>query len=418
MVVTTSMGIGLFITIATIFYYLAADPIPDKSDNLYRILLDSGDPRTVNESDLSIPPQLTYTDANNLLSQKDPYRLAVMHGATAVIEPTEPNQVPFEVIVRVTSNEFFSLFDVPFEYGTSWTHEEEEELTPLVVLSKRTNDRLFGGTNSIGQSVQISATEYQVVGVLEDWAMRPKAYDLMAGAFDQTAGIFLPFRKVIESPLPRRGSTNCWKVLPSNEYQDFLNSECTWIQAWVELKNADERFDFANFLSGYIEEQKKLGRFERPNRSRLFTLTEWLDFRQVVAGVLYVLLASSLMFLLVCQFNTLSLLMAKLLSQAREIGIRRALGASQVAIFTQTGAEALVIGILGSIFGLLIAFLGVEAVTFLLRDEEGTDEFFRIDLVLVGYGVFTAVVSTILVALYPMYRASRLPVASQLRINQ
>ena len=418
MVVTISMGIGLFMTIMTIYYYMDTDPIPNKSDHLYRILVDSGNPRSVDDSDRSIPNQLTYIDATNLINQQDQFPVVVMYGATAGILPDNPNITPFEVKVRATTHEFFNLFDTPFQFGSGWTRTEDDELAPVVVLSNRTNERLFGGVDSVGETLDISSVEFRIVGVLDEWVFRPKAYDLNTGPFDTTADVFLPFQQGVEMSLPRRGNTSCWKPIPTGAEQGFLQSECTWIQAWVEIANNEERDQFSNFLTGYIEEQKQLGRFERPNRNRLYSLEDWLEYRQAVPPVVVVLLASSFMFLVVCQFNTLSLLMAKLLSHSREIGIRRAMGATRTAVFSQIGIEALLIGVLGSLFGLVLAGIGIEAILYLLRDEADITEFFRIDFTLALIGIATAVASTLLVALYPMYRASQLQVASQLRANQ
>ena len=417
MVLTTSMGIGLFMTIMTIYYYMSNDPIPQKSDVLYRVLLDAGNPDTVDDSDQSIPRQITYIDATNLIGEQPDVRQIVMYGATGVVNPDSTTLKPMEVPVRATTYQFFDLFDVPFEYGASWDRSADESSLPVVVISKSLNEKLFGGTDSLGRSIEVSAVNFQIVGVLQDWTMLPKAYDLNTGPFDPPAELFIPFTKAVEMNLPRRGNTNCWKPVPTNEYSDFLNSECVWIQAWVELPTTEAYDRYSSFLTGYIEEQKLLGRFERPNRSRLYPLTDWLVFREAVPPIVFALLASSFMFLLVCQCNTLSLLMAKLLSNAREIGIRRALGASRTAVFFQIGVEAFVIGVLGSVLGLLFTLVGLEAMTYLLRDEENIEQFFRLDTPLILTGVTVAIVSTLLVALYPMFRASYIAVASQLRAS-
>ena len=79
--------------------------------------------------------------------------------------------------------------------------------------------------------------------------------------------------------------------------------------------------------------------------------------------------------------------------------------------------EAFVIGVLGSVLGLLFTLVGLEAMTYLLRDEENIEQFFRLDTPLILIGVTIAIVSTLIVALYPMFRASYIAVASQLRAS-
>ena len=67
-------------------------------------------------------------------------------------------------------------------------------------------------------------------------------------------------------------------------------------------------------------------------------------------------------FLAVCLLNTVGLLLAKFLRRSGEIGVRRALGASRRAIFTQCLVEAGIVGLAGGVLGLGLAMLGLWAV--------------------------------------------------------
>ena len=407
------MGIGLFMTMVAIYYYLGNNPIPEKSDVLYRVLLDSGNPLTVDDTDLTIPLQLTHQDATNLIAQGDHFKQAVMFGASGIVQPANPEQKPYEIPVRATTHRFFDLFEAPLQYGSGWSAEEDQESTPVVVLSQKLNEQLFGGTDSVGQSVQLSSQWFQVMGVLEDWQVQPKFWDLTTDSLE-SADAFIPFTRVVDMNLPRRGNTNCWKPIDAGGRQAFLNSECVWIQGWVQLNTTLERDAYQDFLTAYIDDQRSYGRFGRPNRSRLFNVTEWLSFRGAVPQIVYVLLASSFMFLVVCQLNMLSLLLAKLLSNTKEIGIRRALGASRPAVFSQIAIEAIVISLLGGAFGLVLAMFGLEAIAYVLRDEVGISDYLVIDLPLTGICFGVALATTFVTALHPIIKACRLPPAEQI----
>jgi len=63
----------------------------------------------------------------------------------------------------------------------------------VVVLSKKTNDKAFGGADSVGQTIRLDGHDYKVVGVLDEWAPTPKFYDLNNGAFDEIEELFVPF---------------------------------------------------------------------------------------------------------------------------------------------------------------------------------------------------------------------------------
>ena len=61
------------------------------------------------------------------------------------------------------------------------------------MLSKETNEKAFGGQNSVGRTLRLDGRDYKVVGVLDDWAPTPKFYDLNNGAFDEIEELFVPF---------------------------------------------------------------------------------------------------------------------------------------------------------------------------------------------------------------------------------
>ena len=48
---------------------------------------------------------------------------------------------------------------------------------------------------------------------------------------------------------------------------------------WVELSGASARTEYLDFINGYVQEQKKLGRFERPLNNKLSSVGEWLRDR-------------------------------------------------------------------------------------------------------------------------------------------
>ena len=74
----------------------------------------------------------------------------------------------------------------------------------VVVLSKRTNEKAFGGGDSVGRTLRLDGRDFKVIGVLDDWTPTPKFYDLNNGAFDETEEIFVPFSLGWRSKSERR----------------------------------------------------------------------------------------------------------------------------------------------------------------------------------------------------------------------
>jgi putative ABC transport system permease protein len=111
--------------------------------------------------------------------------------------------------------------------------------------------------------------------------------------------------------------------------------------------------------------------------------------------------------------NTVALLLAKFLRRSGEIGVRRALGASRAAISAQLLMEAAVVGAGGGILGILLTAIGVLNVGVVMPTHLAS--LARIDPALLVLTLLVAVTATLLAAIYPTYRASRVAPALQIK---
>jgi putative ABC transport system permease protein len=269
---------------------------------------------------------------------------------------------------------------------------------------------VFGGEDSVGRTVKIGTVEYRVVGVLEPWAPSPKFFDLNNGAFDDPEDVYIPFGWGKSLELPVYGNINCWKPEVGNGYQDFLNSECVWLQFWAELPTAADRDKYQAFIDNYARSQKAAGRFPRPLNNKLYDVGQWLDRNEVVQRDNRVLIGIALMFLGVCLVNVVGLLLAKFLNAAPLTGLRRALGASRRDIVRQHMTEVLVIGLAGGVLGLLFAVAGLAGIRAVYSSEFSQGAYERltqIDPVVVLVTLGLALFAGAIAGLYPSWRIGR-----------
>ena len=216
---------------------------------------------------------------------------------------------------------------------------------PVVVLASEMNDKLFGGSNSVGKTVRIANRDFRVVGVMGPWQPNVKFYDLTQNAIAEPEKIYMPFNLLKPMQLQPSGNRDGWGPSPSvSGFEGFLVSETCWIQMWVELPDGKAVNDYRDFLTAYVMEQKKTGRFPRPLNNRLSTVKEWMDEQKVVPPQANTMLIVSLLFLAVCAVNLVGLLLGKFLARAPEVSVRRALGATRGDIFLQHVIECEVIG--------------------------------------------------------------------------
>ncbi|MDE2496383.1 MAG: ABC transporter permease [Xanthomonadaceae bacterium] len=410
MVLAIALGIGATMTTLTVLHVLSGDPLPGRSADIYYPQID---PRDMNGYQPGGEPadQVTWIDGMNLLRAHRADRQALMTGGSVPIQPTQANLDAFYADARYTTADFFPMFEVPFEYGTAWTAADDEHRARVAVISRKLNDKLFGGQDSVGRTININDADLRIIGVLDAWRPDPHFYDLYQGTYGEQEDVFVPLSTSRDLKLAHNGSTDCWgNGAPS---QDKLEqAPCTWLQFWVQLDTPAQATAYKAFLVHYSQEQKTLGRFQRPPNVRLRDVMQWLDFRKAVPDDVRLQTWLAFGFLLVCLVNTVGLMLAKFLRRSGEIGVRRALGAARHAVFEQLLVEAGLVGVAGGVGGLLLAQLGLWLVR---RQPADYAKLAYLDPVMLLVTFALAIGATLVAGLLPAWRACRVTPALQLK---
>ncbi len=412
MVLGIALGIAASMTTLTVMHLMGSDPIPWKSDTLHYVQLDNWSADEPYYEDGRPPDQVTYRDATALIEAGKADRQAAMFKLSLAIQPDNPEIKPFQSLGRVTHADFFAMFEPPFAHGAPWDRRQDAEHARVVVLGRALNERLFGGQDSVGRQVRMGANDYTVVGVLDEWPLRLKYYDLTTGAFNDADEYFIPFTTGIDLKQRASGNNSCFRS-PGDGWDSYLASDCVWVQMWVQLDTPGRLAEYGDFLDSYVNEQKKLGRFERPLNNRLPNVTEWMADQRVVSRDVEVQTGLAFAFLIVCLVNTIGLLLAKFTRKSGEIGLRRALGASRREVFSQFLVESGVVGLSGGLVGLALTGLGLLAVRALYPNYRTVAQ---LDWTMIAVTVALAILSAVLAGLYPTWRACRVQPAAQLKM--
>lgn len=399
------LGIAVAMTFVTTYYLMSANPIPQKSDRLHYVQLDAWDPDRPWDDDNPDEPsdQLTYMDMSALLRNDIPTLQSGMYKTQLTVHPDIEGMRPFREVVRMCNSDFFSLFDTPFVFGSAWDKAADAGPEQVVVIGERLNQKLFGGENSVGRSLKIEDREFRVSGVLRHWDPLPKYYDPLNDAFEDAEFLFMPLGLGAAMEIRTAGNTSGWGGNAAT-YQALLQSEYTWVQLWVQLDTARQREEYEAFLMGYIQDQKKLGRFGRPPNYKLRNVMEWLKHRQVVPDEARALVIIALLFLLICSVNLIGILLGKFLARGPEVGVRRALGASRRWVFVQHLVECLLVGLIGGLFGLALSAIGLRLVDRLFDNRFE----FALDARMFLMALALALLSSLIAGAYPAWRICRI----------
>lgn len=427
-VAVIAIGISTSVVAITLYHAKAGNPIWWKNDVLYRVMLDSRPLGRDTERHPEYPPLvMIYRDAAAIYQSTIPTRSVMTFASYGLVDSLRPGSRPLARPARLTTREFFSMFDVPFLYGHGWSKSDDEGPSQVVVISSYLNDKLFGGGNNVGRTLSFSGQQFKVIGVIDRWLPIPRFYDVGRG-FAPPDDLFIPFRwaeSLSELEFPgycQRSKTSVTK------FRDLAPSECLSTGLWVELTSNAQYREYREFLANYSRVQLQAGRFVRPVNNRLANVSTWLEMNDVVGNESRFQVILALIFLGICVLNTLGLLLGKFMSAAPLAGLRRALGAKREDVIRQHLVEVVILAAIGGAMGIGVAAVGLRLIrTFFFWQTtmpNDNPDYARVaqslshmdgQMILAAVGL--SLLAGLLAGIYPAWRIGRMPPANFLKIQ-
>jgi putative ABC transport system permease protein len=252
--------------------------------------------------------------------------------ASQLVRTTRP--VIFQNSNYVTSIQgsnpnFLQIRGWEMDGGRFFTEAEVRGMAKVCVLGQTVKDNLFpNGEDPVGQTVRIGALPFQVVGVLEKKG---------AGMWgDQDDLIVAPYTTVMR------------KIMGRDKIQQIMLS--------AQEGKAEQA---AAEVTALLRQRMKTP----PKDDSSFMIRKQDDIVQMQtqqAGILTVLLAvAASISLVVGGIGISNIMLVSVTERTREIGVRRALGATQRNILWQFLIEAIVLSVLGGIIGVWFAYSAV-----------------------------------------------------------
>lgn len=228
-----------------------------------------------------------------------------------------------KVTLYAVTSSYETVYNSAAVKGRWFTATEEEKAERVVMLGPKIAEDLFGQVDPINKTVQLNGQSYNVLGILEE-----KGGGFGGPSFDSY--VYLPLE-------------TSFKYFDTELIDSFI----------FEVRDKDQ------IKESKLAIEKTIGKELKDDEFTVFDQTQLLSTITSILGMLTVGLGGiSAISLLVGGIGIMNIMLVSVTERTREIGLRKALGATPNLILAQFLIEAALLSVIGGLIGLLIAYLG------------------------------------------------------------
>ena len=286
-------------------------------------------------------------------------------------------------ILEGDSSETAAVQEVSLTAGTMFTEDDDRRRANVVVLHADAAQRLFQGENPIGKEVEIDGELFTVIGVMD------KIKQPFGGGSnpEDNAAVFplSTFRKIHPE------QKDVWI---SVKYDDPKNKAVVEEEIRTLLRvyrhvpvMADDNFAI----------------FSPDSIGRLWA--------QLTTGLVIFMIAVSSVGLMVGGVGVMNIMLVSVTERTREIGVRKAIGATRSNILIQFTVEAMTLCAIGGVIGVLIGAI----ITYIVRFIAGAALPASMSPLWTGIAFFVSCMIGLVFGIYPAWKAANLDPIEALR---
>ena len=280
------------------------------------------------------------------------------------------------VTVYGTTSAYYDIQGLQLSLGRWLKKADVHNHSYVCVINKAAANNLIGYEDCVGQTLSLNGVEYAVIGVLED------NEDSLTQMF--TSGMmvaYIPYTSLVR-------------------LSDSVGAELSslYISASAEhtLDQVEERMD-----------QILYERFDEDEEAYSISSQDVLEqVMESITGVLSVLLGGiAAISLIVGGIGIMNIMLVTVTERTREIGIRKAIGASHATILTQFLMEAVVLCMMGCCLGIFLSWTILRIVSTVVAS---TGIVFTLDGGVVLLSVIFCFIIGVIFGLYPANKAAKM----------
>lgn len=227
--------------------------------------------------------------------------------------------------VQGVTPEFMAIRSLEVEAGSFITENDVNKRTRLAVIGSTVATNLFGTSNPVGQNIRIDNQPFKVIGVLAS-----KGQSSMGQ--DQDDMVIVPLTTAMER-------------LMAITYVSSVN---------IQVSDSNKMAQVQEDIEVLLRQRHRIigGKEDDFNVRNLTSLMETMNQTTTMLTLLLGSIAG--ISLVVGGIGIMNIMMVSVTERTREIGIRKALGATFQNIMMQFLIESVVIGVVGGIIGIVV----------------------------------------------------------------
>jgi putative ABC transport system permease protein len=363
LILITSFGYGAQQSIVGSINKLGSDSLfitPGKTSNVRQLMTGSGS---------TITKPLTYSDMEFLKAQINGIKISSASTTTRATVKVGQNEI--NVSVSGVTEDFLSVFGYDLSSGRGFSSFDIKNYSNYAILGSSISETLFGTYNPVGQTINLLGTKFYIIGVLQKQGS--------VGFTNVDNNIFIPITKLIG--ITGKDSLNSIEVKPPvGMSKPVLSAAITTI---LTARHGTDNFTITD-------------------------MTQFANLANTATSILTTALTIiGLIALLVGGIGIMNIMLASVAERTREIGVRKAVGASRFDILIQFVVEAIVITLVGGTIGILMGVLGAKAANSLSPTAITSSS------IIIGFSV--SVLVGLFFGVYPAVKASKLNPVEALR---
>ncbi len=293
-----------------------------------------------------------------------------------------------KVLLYGGSPDFTKIFKtIELGQGRYFTKNDDDSLVKVAVLGSNLKEKLFGQTDPIDKKIKLNGLSFKVIGVFEPYG------GMSFGGIDINDFMYVPLQTALKEVLGIDYLSEIDVIIKSESYFPRAISDISRLLRKNHNIKDPEKDDF-----------------------QITTMTEVIEQVNEVSVILNLLLGFlAAISLLVGGIGIMNIMLVSVSERTREIGLRKALGATNQSILYQFLIEALIITGLGGIIGIMLGIGNSFLASIIIRGQGLSNWPITISglAIIIAFLVSTAI--GLIFGIYPAKKAAQLNPIEALR---